>query len=66
MKLKMLLLGGLVAIGSIGVVPVPAHATDCVPATGIGTVDTKVVGHTCTDCGWIMVRGEAYTLFYCD
>lgn len=67
MKLKKALLGTMIATAAVGFVPAPAHATvTCVAETGNGTIDDKVVGDTCWDCGWVMIRGKAYTLFYCD
>jgi hypothetical protein len=65
MKVKKLLLAGLVAAGSLGLMPA-AHATECVPNVNGTDLDDKVVGHTCWDCGWVMIRGDARTLFYCD
>jgi hypothetical protein len=65
MGFRKLLLAGLVAAGSIGIVP-PAQAVTCVPNVDGTTADDKVVGRTCWDCGWVMIRGEAHTLFYCD
>lgn len=64
--IKRAVLAGLIAAGALGIVPAPSHATSCVPDVQQTTIDDKVVGRTCTDCGWIMVRGQAYTLFYCD
>jgi hypothetical protein len=66
MKLRKLLLTGLVAASAAGIVPVPAQAADCVPNVEQTTVDDKVIGRTCTDCGWVMIRGEAHKLFDCD
>jgi hypothetical protein len=66
MKIRKLLLAGLMAAVAAGIVPVPAQATTCVQDVPNTTVDDKVIGRTCTDCGWIMIRGEAHTLFYCD
>lgn len=66
MKIRKLLLAGLVAAAVGGLIPASAHATDCVQDVPNTDLDNKVIGRTCTDCGWIMVRGQAYTLFYCD
>jgi hypothetical protein len=65
MRLRLLLAGALAAFGLVGA-PAAAGAATCVPESGAGSVDTKIVGDTCWDCGWIQVRGEPYTLFYCD
>jgi hypothetical protein len=56
----------LMSLAVVGLVPVAAQATECVQDTGVGTVDDKVVGQTCWDCGWIEIRGKEYLLFYCD
>lgn len=66
MKIRKLLLAALMAVAATGIIPIHAQATECVQDVPNTTVDDKVVGHTCWDCGWIMVRGQAYTLVYCD
>lgn len=60
------MIGAALAMAAVGLMPAPAAATiTCVADTGNRTVDEKIVGETCWDCGWVMIRGKAYTLFYC-
>jgi hypothetical protein len=66
MRIKKLWLTGLVGLTAMGVMPLQAQAAECVPNVPNTTVDDKVVGRTCWDCGWIMIRGQSYTLVNCD
>lgn len=67
MGIRRTLIGAALAMAAVGFMPAPAGATVvCVADTGNQTVDDKIVGETCWDCGWVMIRGEAYTLFHCD
>jgi hypothetical protein len=60
MKVRRALLGAALALGAVGFMPTPAQAVTCYDAV------EPFIGRTCTDCGWLMIGGKAYTLFYCD
>ena len=65
MKIKMLLAAVLLALASLAIAPASAGAYECVADTGVGVVDDKVVGDTCWDCGFLMVRGKVIYNFPC-
>ena len=65
MKVKRLLIVGLMAVGAFGVTPGTAHA-DCADDLVPTTVGDKYLGGTCSGCGWIQVSGQFYRLFHCD
>jgi hypothetical protein len=66
MRLRKIVAGVALVVAAAGFVPATASAADCVDDTGVGIVDDKVVGDTCTDCGWMKIRGKEYYLFACD
>jgi hypothetical protein len=61
MKIRKLLVAGVMAGAAVGIVPAPASAVECLPPG-----HEAVIGKTCWDCGWVMIRGEGHVLFYCD
>lgn len=60
MRIRKLLLGAALAMGAVGFMPSPAQAVTCYDAV------EPFIGRTCTDCGWVMIGGKPYILFYCD
>jgi hypothetical protein len=54
----------LMVFATIGLVPASASAK-CYDNTGIGVVDDKVIGDTCSSCGYLKVRGKVIYNFPC-
>ncbi|MDQ4024361.1 MAG: hypothetical protein M3217_02555 [Actinomycetota bacterium] len=65
MRIRRLAIVGLWALTTIGLVPATAQAWECVEDTGNATVDDKIVGDTCWDCGYLEVRGKVIFNFPC-
>jgi hypothetical protein len=64
MKIKRLLTATILALATIGIVPSTVSG-QCYDDTGVGVVDDKIVGDTCSSCGYLKVRGTVIYDFPC-
>jgi hypothetical protein len=63
-RIKRLLAVAIMAFATISFIPSTASA-QCYDNTGNDTVDNKVIGDTCSSCGYLKVRGKVIYDFPC-